>query len=211
VRDEIATASKPKTHPRADASEKKETVRDSKYKVLSGDTLQSISSQYYGDSSHWNEIYKANKENIGRGGALSPGQVLNMPVLNQVNVIKDQAFSPPAPKAEEAQSQQADAGESPAAAKTVAATPKNLPGMAGTAKPAGRFSVKHEAPTPQKQIEEKHFSGPRTHIVQKGENLQSIAKKYYNDASKWKQIYEANKRKLIGGQATPAQELIIPQ
>ena len=50
----------------------------------------------------------------------------------------------------------------------------------------------------------------KKHVVQPGESLQSIAKKYYNDAKRWKEIYKANKDKVVGGQVSPGQELLIP-
>ena len=58
--------------------------------------------------------------------------------------------------------------------------------------------------------EEPKKSGPRKHIVRPGENLQGIAKKYYNDAGRWKEIYNANKGKFVGGQVKPGQEIKIP-
>lgn len=52
----------------------------------------------------------------------------------------------------------------------------------------------------------------RKHIVQKGESLSLIAKHYYGDIHKWKQLYEANKA-VVGGNPDliqPGMELVIP-
>ena len=48
--------------------------------------------------------------------------------------------------------------------------------------------------------------------VQKGENLSLLAKRYYNDASKYKRIYEANKDKMNSKyEIYPDSELLIPK
>lgn len=38
--------------------------------------------------------------------------------------------------------------------------------------------------------------GGRTHTVQKGDTLYSLARQYYNDQSKWKRIWEANRDRV---------------
>lgn len=60
------------------------------------------------------------------------------------------------------------------------------------------------APAPAPQV--------KKHVVQKGESLSLIAKQYYGDIHKWKQLYEANKT-VIGDNPDlikPGQELVIP-
>lgn len=52
----------------------------------------------------------------------------------------------------------------------------------------------------------------KKHVVKKGESLSLIAKQYYGDVHKWKQIYEANKA-VVGDNPDlikPGQELVIP-
>ncbi len=49
------------------------------------------------------------------------------------------------------------------------------------------------------------------HVVQRGETLGKIAKHYYKDAMKYKQIFEANRDKLKSADLIyPDQELVIP-
>ncbi len=51
----------------------------------------------------------------------------------------------------------------------------------------------------------------RTHVVAKGETLNSIARMYYSDQSKWRQIYEANRGTLTDpNRLRIGQELVIP-
>lgn len=69
---------------------------------------------------------------------------------------------------------------------------------------AAAASTAESTPAPAPQV--------KTHVVQKGESLSLIAKQYYGDVHKWKQIYEANKA-LIGDNPDviqPGQELVIP-
>lgn len=49
------------------------------YTVQKGDTLGKISSQLYGTSRRWKEIYEANRETLKDPNRLRPGQVLRIP------------------------------------------------------------------------------------------------------------------------------------
>lgn len=76
--------------------------------------------------------------------------------------------------------------------------------QAEAAAAATAASTAESTPAPAPQV--------KTHVVQKGESLSLIAKQYYGDVHKWKQIYEANKA-LIGDNPDviqPGQELVIP-
>jgi nucleoid-associated protein YgaU len=55
-------------------------------------------------------------------------------------------------------------------------------------------------------------AAPRIHIVQNGDTLERIAKKYYGDPGKWNLIYFANNAQLSGGRPLkPGMELEIPE
>ena len=82
----------------------------------------------------------------------------------------------------------------------------NIPGTpgSGTPPPGVVQPAKPPASAP--------VTAKRTYTVKKGDSLSKIAKELYGDASKWQQIYEANKD-LIGGNPNliqPGQELTIP-
>ncbi|MCB4791179.1 MAG: LysM peptidoglycan-binding domain-containing protein [Elusimicrobia bacterium] len=168
--------------------------------VRKGDTLQSVSREYYGDEKYWNNIYQANKEDIGRGGALTPNQVLIIPSLSQSITT-----APPTPGQE-------PIPENVPVKRVDVDTPiqlievKPVPVLIETPKP--KELKKESAKSPNNKAEN---TGPKTHIVKPGENLQNIAQKYYNDPSRWKDIYKANKDKVTGGQVAPGQEITIPQ
>jgi tetratricopeptide (TPR) repeat protein len=69
-------------------------------------------------------------------------------------------------------------------------------------KPAARNSVPGEGPKK---------AGNRTYVVQDGDTLYSIARKFYDSPTRWKQIREANKSKLAGGaKLKPGETLTIP-
>lgn len=50
-----------------------------------------------------------------------------------------------------------------------------------------------------------------TYVVQAGDSLSAIAKKFYGDANRWTEIWEANKDKVSDpNQISVGQELRIP-
>lgn len=174
--------------------------------VRKGDTLQSLAEKYYNDPKLWIEIYNANKEYIGRGGALKVNQVLVIPPLSKATPARPSPQEPPAstvtpqplkettltpepttPKIEEIKVE-------PVVQVTTPTVMKEIPKPPSTEVK----SIKHQP------------SKPKTHIVKAGENLRIIAEKYYNNPEKWKDILEANKNKIIRGQIRPGMELVIP-
>ena len=53
--------------------------------------------------------------------------------------------------------------------------------------------------------------GGRTYVVQKGDTLFALARQYYNDQSKWKAIWEANRTRIPDPNLLPVGvKLIIP-
>jgi nucleoid-associated protein YgaU len=71
------------------------------YVVKSGENLRKISSELYGDPSHWKEIYDANKAAIGAEDAeLKPGMRLTLPPKEKLAPSKPPAapIPPPPPK-----------------------------------------------------------------------------------------------------------------
>jgi tetratricopeptide (TPR) repeat protein len=71
-----------------------------------------------------------------------------------------------------------------------------------TDKPDNRHSVPAEGPK---------RAGNRAYVVQEGDTLYSIARKFYDSPSRWKHIRDANKGKLAGGaKLKPGETLIIP-
>jgi tetratricopeptide (TPR) repeat protein len=54
-------------------------------------------------------------------------------------------------------------------------------------------------------------AGNRAYVVEEGDTLYSIARKFYDSPSRWKQIRDANKNKLAGGaKLKPGETLTIP-
>lgn len=58
-------------------------VNFQKYTVAKNDTLQKISQKFYGTTKKWTKIYDANKEVLKTANKIYPGEVLNIPVLNE--------------------------------------------------------------------------------------------------------------------------------
>jgi nucleoid-associated protein YgaU len=49
------------------------------YQVQPGDSLISIAKKMYGDGRKWDDIYQANRDELGRADRLRVGQVLEIP------------------------------------------------------------------------------------------------------------------------------------
>lgn len=76
----------------------------------------------------------------------------------------------------------------------------------------GSSNTKSKATVNKKRDSSKSTSSSQTYTVVKGDCLWSIAKKFYNDGSKYTVIYNANK-KVVGGNPNliyPGQKLTIP-
>lgn len=207
-------ASRPQDKARADAAVIKGVTGSRTHIVQRGDTLQSLSEKYYKDSKLWIEIYNANRDDIGRGGTLK---------INQVLVIPPQAErssavgSPPAARPSGAVLGTSVPPAPPSAAplpeiKIVPSTSTfNLIGVPESSMPI----LKPSAPVPESALKERPpaktaIRGARAHTVVQGENLRSIAAKYYNDPEKWRVILDANKDKIVRGQIRPGAQLVIP-
>ena len=69
-------------------------------------------------------------------------------------------------------------------------------------RPNGRASIPAEGPK---------NAGNRTYVVEEGDTLYSIARKFYKSPKRWKEIRDANKHKLAGGsRLEPGESLVIP-
>ncbi len=63
-----------------DEDGEKKKKKGKTYKVQSGDSMWAIAQEYLGDGNRWMEIYKLNKELIGKQpDAIHPGYVLKIP------------------------------------------------------------------------------------------------------------------------------------
>lgn len=62
----------------------------------------------------------------------------------------------------------------------------------------------------EKKKTEEAVSKPKAYVVQPGDTLRDIAKKFYGDPAKWKLIYQANPTKIERGRPKEGEELVIP-
>ena len=70
---------------------------------------------------------------------------------------------------------------------------------------------KAAAPDSEPEKKETKISGSRTYVVQKGDTLFSIARKFYKSSSRWKEIRDANKAQVgEGTKLKPGETLVIP-
>ncbi|MDI6757667.1 MAG: LysM peptidoglycan-binding domain-containing protein, partial [Endomicrobiia bacterium] len=189
-------ASRPQDKAGADVAVIKGVTGSRTHIVQRGDTLQSLSEKYYKDSKLWIEIYNANRNDIGRGGTLKINQVLVIPPHAQRASVP----SLPSPRASDA------AAETSVLPAPPSAVP--VPEIKIVPSPAAPEISPESAPKERPPVKPK--SSARSHTVIQGENLRSIAAKYYNDPEKWRAVLDANKDKIVRGQIRPGTQLVIP-
>jgi LysM repeat protein len=74
-------------------------------------------------------------------------------------------------------------------------------------KGADKSDPRHPAPP----AEGPKKAGDQTYVVQEGDTLYSIARKFYKSGKRWKEIRDANKKKLAGNtKLQPGETLTIP-
>lgn len=96
----------------------------------------------------------------------------------------------------------------PRASETVAA-----PAPAPTApdEPAPEPIVGDQEPLPKESYAPRQAQASRVHVVQRGETLRGLAKRYYKDPNKWRRIYEANRQRIANpNDIRVGMKLIIP-
>ncbi len=152
--------------------------------IRSGDTLMALAYYYYRDSSRWKEIYDANRDKVGRGGRLKPGNFLVIP-----GKTVHQAAPPPVPDTGGAKPVPSDGTD--VSTETVKPKPP---------KPAPKPAKPKPALEPVQ----------RFHTVKSGDTLESIAQQHYGDSKRWVEIYRANKNKVTRGAVEAGQVLVIP-
>lgn len=201
IKERIRAAKREAKLSKKTSRRKQKELTEIKHVIKRGDTLQSLARRYYGDSKYWNEIYQVNKNKIGRGGALKRGQVLIIPLHSHLKKI-----------AEEEKKRDGKRGVSPVKViKPGTPSKSTLPGM-GPVKVISPKKINVSKPKTKKPKTKSKpkVKRPKKHVVQPGENLRTIAEKYYKDSSKWRDIYKANRSKVIGGQVMPGQEIKLP-
>lgn len=92
---------------------------------------------------------------------------------------------------------------------TLAATPPEAEVTQASPAPEASESV---APLPKETHAKKSAArASRTYVVRKGDTLQSIAKKYYGDSTKWRRIYDANRQRIKNpDKVSVGMKLIVP-
>jgi nucleoid-associated protein YgaU len=76
---------------------------------------------------------------------------------------------------------------------------------------AAKIKLAEKTDRPAAPAEGPRKAGNHHYVVQEGDTLYSIARKFYKSPSRWKQIRDANKGKLAGGtKLEPGETLTIP-
>jgi nucleoid-associated protein YgaU len=82
--------------------------------------------------------------------------------------------------------------------------------LAGQDEPKAQINL---TDTPDAQILPESAPSVRIHIVEQGQTLSDISKKYYGTVANWNKIYQANKEQMPRGPHTlkTGMKLVIPQ
>ena len=138
--------------------------------VAEGETLGSISEKYYGTSGNWVDLVREN--NIEDANNIEAGQILIIPEISPK--IASQVTSP-TPIVTDVTSTAETSTPAPTSEPTTLSTSTPTPTVFTE---SGQGAVSTEA---------------KTHFVEKGETLWSIAEKYYGSGYNWVDISESNK------------------
>ena len=137
------------------------------------------------------------------------------PVVEPVEGSKTAPESVPAEPTMNAQGNPEEKPARPEAAAPAPAAPKTIEiKEARRSAPQSSETVQRKEWTARKRLAAQN--GPdtdheaRMHTALRGENLQSLAEKYYGDKSLWIKIYDANKDKIEKGSLVDGQVIIIP-
>jgi nucleoid-associated protein YgaU len=105
------------------------------------------------------------------------------------------------------------AADSTASLKLANAAPTDRPATAELRTSAERLRAAAEKSAPAESAPASAPSaGPRLHVVEVGDTLEKLAKKYYGDPGKWNLIYFANNAQLSGGRPLKVgMEIEIPE
>ncbi|MEQ9455535.1 MAG: LysM peptidoglycan-binding domain-containing protein [Phycisphaeraceae bacterium] len=174
--------------------------------VMSGDNLSAIAERYYGDRNAWRKIAVANRDSVGDNGLITPGMRLSIPDVESASVTPVGVSSArPQNRGATATVQSGDSLAKLAARhlgdsgrwdeiyelnRDVLSSPDRvLPGM--ELKLPDSESTRTMAAEPSQPAK-----AAKTHTIQSGDSLSSIAAATLGSASRWDEIYELNRDKL---------------
>ncbi len=205
----------------ADTSISKTLVYARTYTVKDGDTLKSLAKKYYGKSSKWKKIYDANKNKIPASQKLKKGMKLTIPAISYT-VKKGDTIKTIAKKYFGANSKwkliyQVNQDVIPSSLKLKTGTKLVIPVpvvcriytvksgdtleklakkfYGKSSKWKKIYNANKNKVSASKKLKKgtSLFIPAMTYTVKKGDDIKSVAKKYYGAKSEWRQIYDANK------------------
>jgi nucleoid-associated protein YgaU len=185
------------------------------HRIADGDTLAQLAAHYLGTADRWRELYDLNRDVLMNPELLPIGAELRIPTSPFV-----ERGEGPGARAQGDPRPASPAGEAPAAAWPVSHPMDgsvNQPTASNASPPAASIP---EEPTVRLKLRKLppfaadgpalHVA-PRTYIVQRGDTLNSIAERLYNDGAKETVLLEANRNLVASPQdVRPGMVLVIP-
>lgn len=158
-----------------------------RHRVVDGDTLSSLAQHYLKDASRWYEIYQLNQDELKDPDVLPIGAKIKVPEP-QTDPVPP-AAPHPGPQTSLASDRWARPGE-PEVTQSIAPTVPVAPGTYGAARDRARGT---------------------TYRVRPRDTLVDIARQFYGDGQRYREIYEANRDRIPDpNNLTAGIELVIP-
>lgn len=185
------------------------------YTVRSGDSLSAIAASELGDMARWTEIYAMNRDVVSDPDVIHPNTRLRMPgeaapaaaprashyMVRPGDTLKTIAEAQLGSTSRWRELYDLNRDKVPSPSLLRPGLSLRLPG-AGAA-PGGRVHARRPSVASAQAI---------THVVQAGESLSLLARRYLGSASRWREIYYLNSHKIANAHwIYPGQHLAIPQ
>lgn len=155
------------------------------YTVKKGDTIKSIAKKYFGANSKWKLIYQVNQDVVTPSLKIKAGQklVLPVPVVCRIYTVRK--------------------GDS------LQKIAKKFYGKSSKWQKIYNANKNKVSKSNKVKAGTNLFIPAMTYKVKKGDDIKSIAKKYYGVRSEWRQIYDANKDIIPSSKKLKAGETLV--
>lgn len=189
---------------RASGSQRAETPRMRKYRVKSGDTLTGLAARFLGNSRRYGEILRVNRDRLKSPRDLRAGMILLIP-------------GPTADERSPSQRSSAKPAQQPAATTSASKAPPRKAGNAPLAndrrfRPVRRppFILRtRETYTPP--VIRADSGRPRSYVIQRGDSLDRIARRFYGTPRAIPAIVRANGDRLAHPNLLrPGMTIVLP-
>jgi nucleoid-associated protein YgaU len=168
------------------------TSSPTRHRIASGDTLWDLAVRYLGDGSRSDEIYRANRSVLSSPDVLPVGKEIVIPAKTASSVRR----TTPPPTALAQRPSIVTRRPTAVARRPTAATQQPAPARLQAPPVVLQSRPDVRRSTAPSRRSTSTAGNAKQYTVRDGDTLYSIARKIYNDASRWIDIYRANRSVL---------------